>query len=343
MESDKVFGIFDSLITPIATYASTFWLPFIISKAGFNSIEKLMDTWGTLKAETLNQKCSRMFLSVHSKASRLAVLGELGRYPLFINTLAQCLNYKLSLFKRQSSTNLIGDVMTEMKAMSGDGRDCWLTRVEKIEKLLKMPPNLKFSKFSGKNITAIVKGKFDSFWLGKVNEFKSNNIDSLDHNKLRVYRQFKSSFSIEPYIKLVRNRNQRSSLSRLRISAHTLATELLRRARPVIPLEQRFCAYCQTKPPEHEATIGQVVGDSNSGDTEQHFLLSCDVFKNMRNCLFEKVSLLLHGFRGFSDEDKFKTLMCPTTPQLTKLVNRYINFMFQKREKLKMGATLLDL
>ena len=55
MESDKVFGIFDSLITPIATYASRFWLPFIISKAGFNSIEKLMDTWGILKAETLNQ------------------------------------------------------------------------------------------------------------------------------------------------------------------------------------------------------------------------------------------------------------------------------------------------
>ena len=347
MESDKVFGIFDSLITPIATYASTFWLPFIISKAGFNSIEKLMDTWGIIKAETLNQKCARMFLSVHSKASRLAVLGELGRYPLFVNALSQCLNYKLSLFKRQSSTNLIGDVLTEMKAMSLDGRDCWLTRVNNIEKLLKIPQNLKFSKSSGKNLTAIVKSKFDSFWLSKVNEFKAKNNDNLDHNKLRIYRQFKSSFTIEPYITLVRNRNQRSSLSRLRISAHTLATEVLRRCRPVIPLERRFCAYCQTKP-EPEAMIGQVVGDSNSGnkqfvDSEQHFLLFCDVFKNTRNCLFEKVALIIHGFKGFSDEDKFKTLMCPTTPQLIKLVNRYINFMFQKREKLKLGATLDDL
>ena len=94
--------------------------------------------------------------------------------------------------------------------------------------------------------------------------------------------------------------------------------------------------------------IGQVVGDSNSGnkqfvDSEQHFLLFCDVFKNTRNCLFEKVALIIHGFKGFSDEDKFKTLMCPTTPQLIKLVNRYINFMFQKREKLKLGATLDDL
>ena len=78
IESDKVFDIFDSLITPIATYARTFWLPFIISKTGFKLIDKLMDTWGILKAATLNQKCSRMFLSAHSKAIRLAVLGELG-------------------------------------------------------------------------------------------------------------------------------------------------------------------------------------------------------------------------------------------------------------------------
>ena len=296
MESDKVFGIFDSLITPIATYASTFWLPFIISKAGFNSIEKLMDTWGILKAETLNQKCARMFLSVHSKASRLAVLGELGRYPLFVNALSQCLNYKLSLFKRQSSTNLIGDVLTEMKAMSLDGRDCWLTRVNNIEKLLKIPQNLKFSKSSGKNLTAIVKSKFDSFWLSKVNEFKAKNNDNLDHNKLRIYRQFKSSFTIEPYITLVRNRNQRSSLSRLRISAHTLATEVLRRCRPVIPLERRFCAYCQTKPPEPEAMIGQVVGDSNSSNRQLRAFLNTS--QNNKKCCSESTKCLLPEFES---------------------------------------------
>ena len=78
MEPDKVFGIFDSLITPVATYGCEFWLPYLISKGGFSSAETLIDTWGSLKSESLNQKCSRMILSVHSKASRLAVLGELG-------------------------------------------------------------------------------------------------------------------------------------------------------------------------------------------------------------------------------------------------------------------------
>ena len=99
MEMSKVFGIFDSLVTPIATYACEFWLPYLIGKAGFTSPEKLVDTWETFGCEILNQKCSKMFLSVHSKSSRLAVLGELGRYPLFISALSQCLNYKLALEK----------------------------------------------------------------------------------------------------------------------------------------------------------------------------------------------------------------------------------------------------
>ena len=113
-------------------------------------MDNLLDSWGDLKAETLNQKCSRMFLSVHSKASRLAVLGELGRYSLFINALSQCLNYKLSLFNRQTTNNLLGQVLREMSDMSENGDDCWLHRVNKIENLLKIPKNLKLTKNSGK-------------------------------------------------------------------------------------------------------------------------------------------------------------------------------------------------
>ena len=84
MEMDRAFGIFDSLVTPVATYACEFWLPYLIKKTGFMSRNNLLSSWESLKCETLNQKCSQMVLSVHNKASRLAVLGELGRYPLFL-------------------------------------------------------------------------------------------------------------------------------------------------------------------------------------------------------------------------------------------------------------------
>ena len=77
-----------------------------------------------------------MFLSVHKKTSRLAVLGELGRYPIFINSLAQCLNYKFSMESRRNTATLMDHVMTEMEDMTRTGQDCWLTRVRQFETLL---------------------------------------------------------------------------------------------------------------------------------------------------------------------------------------------------------------
>ena len=122
-------------------------------------------------------------------------------------------------------------------------------------------------------------------------------------------------------------------MTRLRISAHTLATELLRRTRPITPLNQRFCAYCKT-----EETAA-----NRSLDTEQHFMVECITFRNTRNAMFAKIAAIIPGFKDFSDFDKFTTLMCPTTPQLTKNVNRYVKLMFKKREEMDAGTILGDL
>ena len=215
--------------------------------------------------------------------------------------------------------------------MSDNNQDCWLTRVNQIDNLLKMPKSIRYSKSSGKYISSILKGKFDHYWKIKINEFKRNNDDNLDHNKLRVYRQFKSSFTAEPYISLVRNRNQRSSLTRMRIGAHLLASETLRRTRPVTPLSQRFCAYCRNDP------------DKKSIDTEQHFIIECNLFKNTRNKFFEEISSAIPGFKDLPEGKKFATLMCPINPQVVKRVNRYIKFMFAERQKIDLGGPIKDL
>ena len=124
-----------------------------------------------------------------------------------------------------------------------------------------------------------------------MNEFKKSTFDDQDHNKLRIYRTFKSSFTAEPYLSCVRNRNQRSSLTRLRISAHCLATETLRRTRPVTPFNQRFCVFCQTQP---NTNTNQTDDESNSIpikhlDTEQHFLLVCNRFPRTRESFLAKI------------------------------------------------------
>ena len=152
MEIDKALGIFDSLVTPVATYGSPFWLPYILSQKSYKTADNLLGSWENMDAEKLNQKFCRMVLSVNKKTSRLAVLGEIARYPLLIPMLAQCVSYKLSLIQRKSQSSLLGHVMTEMSEMSDRGQDSWVTRVGKIEKLLNIPKIYGPIKTAGKKI-----------------------------------------------------------------------------------------------------------------------------------------------------------------------------------------------
>ena len=108
-----------------------------------------------------------MILSVNKKTSRLALLGELGRYPILISCLTQCLNYKLSLLTNKTTSDLLGHVMTEMSVMCEGGHDTWLTRVNKIEKFLNLPKLRRFTKSTGKQLSSVLKSKFDIHWLGK--------------------------------------------------------------------------------------------------------------------------------------------------------------------------------
>ena len=127
----RAFQLFDSLVTPVALYACELWYPLNLSQKSFKSKPNLLSSWESFKCETVNQLCSRILLSVHKKASRLAVLGDLGRYPLALRAMSQCLNYRLSL-ARKSASSLLGLAMAEMRVLADQGVDCWLTRVDKM-------------------------------------------------------------------------------------------------------------------------------------------------------------------------------------------------------------------
>ena len=96
MSVTRAFQLFDSLVSPVALYGCEFWFPHVLANKSFNGQEDLLSTWESLKCETINQQCSQILLSVHRKASRLAVLGDLGRHPLAVKAMAQTLSYKLS-------------------------------------------------------------------------------------------------------------------------------------------------------------------------------------------------------------------------------------------------------
>ena len=339
LEVKKALAIFDSLVTPVALYGTEFWLPHILSDKTFKNEKNLLNAWEVFTAEKLNQKCCRMILSVQNKTSRLAVLGELARYPLFFKSLAQCLNYKVALLNTKS--NLLQNAVLEMKQMSDQGEDCWLSRVNKIEGLLKIIKPCFYNKTSGRLINSALRSKFDCYWLQKINELKIGENDTTNHNKLRTYNTFKASFTIEPYIELVRNRNQRAFLARLRVGSHNLAIELGRRTRPITPLAQRVCSHCAPPPtplsrsPQRPSTS---YSQQASIDTEFHFLMKCPKFTVKRNDFFDRISSIDPKFTLLTAEQKFLTLLCPVTAQNAKLVNRFIENMFLARNKIETNS-----
>ena len=208
-----------------------------------------------------------------------------------------------------------------------------------------------YKKGLGKITTSSLKSQFDRYWLDSVNMTKTQtNQDPSDHNKLRTYRTYKSSFTREPYIDLIRNRNQKSSLTRLRTGSHFLGVEKGRWSRPVTPLSQRTCAYCSppttsascspppastnTSPPPPPASSSTSPPPPGPVDDELHFVMKCTRFDDERKIAFEEMSSLVPTFSNMSEQQKFKIFLCPTQPQTTKLANRLFKKMFDLREKI---------
>ena len=254
----KAFRLFDSLIRPILLYASEFWLPFILPKKSFENKTSLLKSWENFGSEVINQKLCRLMLSVHKRASRLAILGELGRYPLFIPALKLCLKYDCQL-SHSPNDSLISRAMTEMRELPH--LDTFYTRMRDIKSHLNIGPLYGTAETIGHTIDKKLKSSFDLFYLSEINQVKLGD-DLLDHNKLRFYKQLKGSFKVEPYIENICNRLQRSWLSRYRVSAHNLHIEKGRYTSPVTPLKNRICLFC----------------DSKEIDTEEHFVVNCQTF-----------------------------------------------------------------
>ena len=136
MSTDKALEIFDQLVTSIGLYNCESWLPLVMTKKSFNNSNSILSYWENLQLETLNQKICRMILGVHKKSSRLATLGELGRFPLFIKGLCHILKYQALLCQNEGNGSLVSEVVTEIKTMQNINISSWWGRVESIKQCL---------------------------------------------------------------------------------------------------------------------------------------------------------------------------------------------------------------
>ena len=125
-------------------------------------------------------------------------MGKLGELAL-----THTFKYEWHILNRNSNESIISAAFKEMKTMLSEGKDCWHLRVNKLRNLLDVPivtPHVNFDTV-GKKLSQCFKSNFEECWLDSINQVDTKNCTCpLDHNKLRLYKQFKGSFTPKPYI-----------------------------------------------------------------------------------------------------------------------------------------------
>jgi hypothetical protein len=92
--------LFDSCVKPILLYCSEIWAMPLIVKDGID-IEAKYDSFHPNRIQI---KFAKYILVVHKSATNIAVLGELGLYPLSIHPLKSCINYWLYLVNTRENS-----------------------------------------------------------------------------------------------------------------------------------------------------------------------------------------------------------------------------------------------
>ena len=110
--SSVAFHIFDHTIKPILTYGCEIWSS--MSKSVRSAGNILDSLYQNMHGEKLHTKFCKYILGVHSKASNLACVGEVGRFPIYIDFCNNILNYYFYASEK-TDDSLIGQTLKASK------------------------------------------------------------------------------------------------------------------------------------------------------------------------------------------------------------------------------------
>lgn len=295
--------IFDHTIKPILLYGSEIWgaIPLSKNKKNSNALESVFEKFS---CELLNIKFCKYTLKVHKKASNHAVLGELGRYPLYLDIIIIMLKYFNRLMTLHHDSLLYQGFLVS-KELFNSGNDSWYSNLYHILKEL----NIDIENFNINSIKPKLKLRFKEYWKSKIESNK----------KLDTYIKFKSNFTKEQYLECLSNPLHRKYFTSLRISAHKLEIEMGRYSKK--ERHERLCSLCK------------------SVENEVHFLFECSIYSVIREEFIKFIQLKIPNFNILTSEDKFIYIMSCEDIDIIKETGLFIFNCFKMREE-HQNATL---
>ncbi|MEW8548219.1 MAG: reverse transcriptase family protein [Candidatus Thiodiazotropha sp.] len=286
LPKDIFFKIFDRKISPLLLYGS--------------------EIWGCLKRESVelvHRYACKRYMCVSLKACNAAVLGDCGRFPLWIESNKRCIKYWLKILN-MPDTRYVKKCYTMLKVLDEYGQNNWVSQVRQ----------LLFSNGFGYIwinqhvlnprlfILAFVQRLRDQYLQAWYNELANSS-------KLCLYKSYKLSYEHEMYLSSLNIRKFRHTLSMFRTSSHSLEIEVGRHHGR--PRNERFCKLCKT-----------------GVEDEAHMLLYCPVYDSLRQ------KYLSPKYCNLPNMNKFNILMSSRSETSIHAVAAYLYYAFKLRQEL---------
>lgn len=237
------------------------------------------DYWGCLKLpknnpiEIAHMRFCKDLLGVQKQTSNVGVLLELGEVPLSVLAQNNCMKNFSRITLAKQANNLL-----QILAQCNYSNYSWFyitqhclnaTGVENSDKKIR---------------NCLLQRLVDIFHQ------KAHLDINRDNSKLRTYKELKKSLGMEKYLLCHMSCKERISLTKLRLSNHPLMIESGRHLK--LDILQRYCPFCP-----------------NIIETEQHFLLYCEIYSAIREILLQEILLEFPLFNLLCEREKFIALM----------------------------------
>ena len=240
-------------------------------------------------------------MGVGSQTSNVAVLGDCGRYPLFIEYFTKVVHYWFRLLNMEE-TRFPKQCYYMLKERDASGKVNWVTGVKSL--LLRygfgvvwMWQGVGCEDSFIREYKQRLKNCWQQDWRSSVQENK----------KLKYYYNFKVEFGVQMYLKVIKSPSHRHSLARFRAGNHSLNIEKGRHKG--VEKGERLCLYCLSERNYHI-------------EDEYHFFAKCSLYSNLR---VDKL------FKNLTVYDFNKLMSTREKTDILKIA-RFVNNCFAKRE-----------
>ena len=242
-------SLFHTLIAPIILYNAENWMSLSNKKLQNLNFENILNETDNPKVNIIHRKFMKYLLGVNKSSHTMSILGETGETPLLMKGFRRLINFWYRV-RRLPNIALAKKALLENVQM----RSNWIRLVEKALLLFE----IEFTENS-----TLFKTKTKNRYGQKYKENWEEYMPNCESPRLIFYKSVKKSCDFEEYLNLP-NFRWRKHITKLRCSSHTLQIEKGRHIRQ--DREERLCNVCSL----------------NEIETEDHLLLRCTLYNNLR-------------------------------------------------------------